>query len=306
LPLVKALGGTVVLETRQSLVPLFKDLAGTDAVVVRRGDGSPSTRCDMTVALMSLPRLLGTGIETIPRQVPYLFADPGRTPANVARDGFRNPKETLSFFGLAPGMRVIELAPGGGWYSCVKGSEFNGTQCEKVPTEPTPPTPTPKPGDTCVIGEKMWCDGLQYCGWGQVMCDPKTNKWKTKLDSNGKEILDCNELATGERPNTVCACFHFFFNPSCCERPDCIVPPGTNGQICPASAGGLCDYCNPQKSECKEAQAKCIVTNAHETFCGRLCSTTAPCPNGYQCMVVKLNGGQSTNQCVPADYSCYY
>ncbi|MFZ5785281.1 MAG: hypothetical protein ACOY3Y_02460 [Acidobacteriota bacterium] len=199
-----------------------------------------------------------------------------------------------------------DYPPGGGWYSCVKGSEFNGTQCEKVPTEPTPPTPTPKPGDKCIVGEKMWCDGLQYCGWGQVMCDPKTGKWTTKLDANGKEILDCNELATGERPNTVCACFHFFFNPSCCERPDCIVPPGTNGQICPQSKGGLCDYCNPQKSECKEPQAKCIVTNAHETFCGKLCGPTAPCPAGYQCMVVKLNGGQTTNQCVPADYSCYY
>jgi predicted methyltransferase len=45
------------------------------------------------------------------------IADPGRTPANVARDSWRHPKETLAFFGLAPGMRVIEIAPGGGWYS---------------------------------------------------------------------------------------------------------------------------------------------------------------------------------------------
>ncbi|MBY0448156.1 MAG: methyltransferase domain-containing protein [Hyphomonadaceae bacterium] len=36
--------------------------------------------------------------------------DPGR-------DAFRHPKETLGFFGLAPGMAVIEIYPGRGWYT---------------------------------------------------------------------------------------------------------------------------------------------------------------------------------------------
>jgi predicted methyltransferase len=40
-----------------------------------------------------------------------------RDPANVARDGYRHPKETLSFFGLSPTQTVIEITPGGGWYS---------------------------------------------------------------------------------------------------------------------------------------------------------------------------------------------
>jgi predicted methyltransferase len=40
-----------------------------------------------------------------------------RDPANVARDGYRHPKETLSFFGLSPAQTVIEITPGGGWYS---------------------------------------------------------------------------------------------------------------------------------------------------------------------------------------------
>lgn len=34
-----------------------------------------------------------------------------------ARDAFRNPKETLEFFGLAPEMTVVEIWPGGGWYA---------------------------------------------------------------------------------------------------------------------------------------------------------------------------------------------
>ena len=45
------------------------------------------------------------------------IANPGRTPANVVRDSARHPYETLSFFGIKPTMTVVELAPGGGWYT---------------------------------------------------------------------------------------------------------------------------------------------------------------------------------------------
>ncbi|WP_199096299.1 class I SAM-dependent methyltransferase [Dyella sp. ASV21] len=40
-----------------------------------------------------------------------------RSDANKARDTYRHPIETLQFFGIQPGMTVIELSPGGGWYT---------------------------------------------------------------------------------------------------------------------------------------------------------------------------------------------
>jgi predicted methyltransferase len=40
-----------------------------------------------------------------------------RKPANVARDAFRHPKETLTFFGFKPTMTVLEYGPGEGWYT---------------------------------------------------------------------------------------------------------------------------------------------------------------------------------------------
>lgn len=40
-----------------------------------------------------------------------------RSAANQARDRYRHPVETLQFFGIRPDMTVIELAPGGGWYT---------------------------------------------------------------------------------------------------------------------------------------------------------------------------------------------
>jgi len=40
-----------------------------------------------------------------------------RTPANTARDKYRHPAETLAFFDVKPGDTVVELWPGGGWYT---------------------------------------------------------------------------------------------------------------------------------------------------------------------------------------------
>jgi predicted methyltransferase len=40
-----------------------------------------------------------------------------RSAAHKARDQYRHPVETLEFFGLKPDMTVIELQPGGGWYT---------------------------------------------------------------------------------------------------------------------------------------------------------------------------------------------
>lgn len=40
-----------------------------------------------------------------------------RTPAFRERDRWRHPVQTLEFFGIRPDMTVIEVIPGGGWYT---------------------------------------------------------------------------------------------------------------------------------------------------------------------------------------------
>lgn len=40
-----------------------------------------------------------------------------RSDSNKARDEFRHPQQTLEFFGLQAGMTVLEVSPGGGWYT---------------------------------------------------------------------------------------------------------------------------------------------------------------------------------------------
>ncbi|MFD0846703.1 class I SAM-dependent methyltransferase [Sphingosinicella xenopeptidilytica] len=49
------------------------------------------------------------------------LAGANRSEANRARDQYRHPAETLAFFGLTPGMTVVEVSPGGGWYTEVLG-----------------------------------------------------------------------------------------------------------------------------------------------------------------------------------------
>jgi predicted methyltransferase len=50
-------------------------------------------------------------------QIDTILAGAWRSPANRARDIYRHPRQTLQFFGIRPDMKVIEITPGGGWYS---------------------------------------------------------------------------------------------------------------------------------------------------------------------------------------------
>jgi predicted methyltransferase len=45
------------------------------------------------------------------------ISSPERKPANAARDGSRHPARTLAFWGLRPGLTVVEISPGGGYWS---------------------------------------------------------------------------------------------------------------------------------------------------------------------------------------------
>jgi predicted methyltransferase len=54
--------------------------------------------------------------ESVDRLSAALAAQPGEA---KARYQYRHPQETLEFFGIEPGMVVMEALPGGGWYSKV-------------------------------------------------------------------------------------------------------------------------------------------------------------------------------------------
>jgi predicted methyltransferase len=59
------------------------------------------------------------GSSTTEAKIKAALAGDPRTPKETARDGYRHPLETLTFFGLKDDMTVIELSPGGGWFTAV-------------------------------------------------------------------------------------------------------------------------------------------------------------------------------------------
>jgi predicted methyltransferase len=61
------------------------------------------------------------------QKLDMVLAGAWRSDGNKARDKYRHPKETLEFFGLKPGMTLIELTPGGGWYAEVLAPLMKGS-----------------------------------------------------------------------------------------------------------------------------------------------------------------------------------
>ena len=74
-PLVRDRGGRVILIVQPSL---RRVLHGTEGVDLLLCQGDPIPAFDVHAPLLSLPRLFGTDIETIPARVPYLFPEHGR------------------------------------------------------------------------------------------------------------------------------------------------------------------------------------------------------------------------------------
>ena len=54
------------------------------------------------------------------------LAGPHRSDRNKARDQYRHPGETLAFFGLRRDMTVVEIWPGGGWYTEILAPVLKG------------------------------------------------------------------------------------------------------------------------------------------------------------------------------------
>jgi predicted methyltransferase len=50
-----------------------------------------------------------------------IVKSPHRVPEHAARDKYRHPVETLTFFGIEPNMTVLEAGAGTGWYSDILG-----------------------------------------------------------------------------------------------------------------------------------------------------------------------------------------
>ena len=91
-----------------------------------------------------------------------ILAGDWRSAANKARDQYRHPKQTLEFFGLKAGDTVIEITPGGGWYTEILAPlmKGNGTYIAAVakPTRPDGEAAT----DKAKLEQRFAADAERY------------------------------------------------------------------------------------------------------------------------------------------------
>lgn len=69
------------------------------------------------ISLLLLTMVFTGCAENGPDPLDAAISGAHRDAKNVARDVYRHPKETLSFFGIKPDMQVLEILPGAGWYT---------------------------------------------------------------------------------------------------------------------------------------------------------------------------------------------
>ncbi|MDE2165574.1 MAG: class I SAM-dependent methyltransferase [Alphaproteobacteria bacterium] len=105
----------------------------------RLGEVAVNTRVSLVLPLLAALLLPGTASAATPASVQHALAQaiagPQRSPAHVARDRYRHPLRTLEFFGIRPDMTVVEVLPGGGWYTEILAPFLreHGTLIEATP-----------------------------------------------------------------------------------------------------------------------------------------------------------------------------
>ncbi len=69
------------------------------------------------VLVMGLALIAPAMAEKAPDAIAAAIADPGRPQADVKADALRKPAEMLEFAGIKPGMKVMDMMPGGGYFT---------------------------------------------------------------------------------------------------------------------------------------------------------------------------------------------
>ena len=95
--------------------------------------------------------------------------NPARSPNFVARDKARHPAEELAFFGIKPGMTVVELCPGGGYWSEILGPYLAKQGTYYVALEPS----------------------------NNTEAEQTNSKWHTRIDAMKSQVGTIHETSLG-------------------------------------------------------------------------------------------------------------
>ncbi len=91
-------------------------LAGCQPASTPQANTAPPPAAPAASEPAPQPQAASAADETRQR-IEAIMAGEHRAEADRARDQYRHPAETLAFFGVTPEATVIEITPGGGWYT---------------------------------------------------------------------------------------------------------------------------------------------------------------------------------------------
>ncbi len=122
LPMVRRMGGTVVLAVHPQLRTLFEQLADAEQVVEVSETSSPCADFDIVAPLIDLPGHFNTTLKTIPANVPYLHPQPSKKAAWKQRLSVPQLKVGIVWGGSTAHLRNDHRSCGIQWFlplSCV-------------------------------------------------------------------------------------------------------------------------------------------------------------------------------------------
>ncbi len=98
---------------------------------------------------LSLALILATPTVAKQQTLETAIAGKHRTPGWVERDQYRHPLQTLTLFDVRPSHTVVEIWPGGGWYTEILAPYLRDDglliaahyDSEEIPRPATDPTP---------------------------------------------------------------------------------------------------------------------------------------------------------------------
>ena len=141
-------------------------------------------------------------------QLDSVLAGTWRSDANRARDVYRHPKQTLEFFGVRPDYTVVEITPGGGWYSEILAPllKDNG---HYIAALQKPAGGGEARQDSSGLHQKFAADPTHYGKAAIVEFDPKTPSFGAP--GSADMVLTFRNVHNWTMANTAPAMFKAFF-----------------------------------------------------------------------------------------------
>lgn len=91
-----------------------------------------------------------------PANIAAAVADKGRPEADTIRDADRKPAEMLEFAGVKPGMTVVDLIPGGGYFTRIFAKAVGPKGTVYAVSGPARPAPAPTPAQDVIAADPAY------------------------------------------------------------------------------------------------------------------------------------------------------